>query len=186
MGQPSSYPVCKVPNHRSDSTPHIHDDAVSETLARTIPHDPNLPVFVPSLASPDPPSSSTHAPFPVDESLIDTLPLDNQISVSVSTPVIGQTTNEGRHIPTISPGPVTTCAMLGSMDPSGATQPSTSSPSPKSSALASPLADIAVGHMELSRAPSGDLNVLSSSSPPPVLDGILPTGLLLFSGRDSI
>ena len=162
LREPSSYPMCKVPDHRSDSTPHIHEDDVSMTLARAIPHDPNIPADVSFHTSPDPPSSSTHAPFPVDETILETLPLDNQISVSVSTPVIGQTTTEGRHIPTISPGPVTTCAMHASIDPSRTTQPATSSPSPKSSASASPPAGIAIGRT----AP--------------------PTGALLFSGRDSI
>ena len=186
MGQPSSYPVCKVPDHRSNSTPHIHDDAVSETLARAIPHDPNIPAFVPSLASPDPPSSSTHASLPVDETIINTVPLDNQKYVSASTRVISQTTTEGRRLPTTSRGPITTCAMHGSIDPSRRTQPSTSSPSPKPNAAASPPADIAIGHTELSRTLSGDLHILSSSSLPPVLDGTLPTGLLLLSGRDSM
>ena len=144
LEEPSSYPMCKVPDHRSDSTPPIHEDDVSMTLARAIPHDPNIPAVVPSLTSPDPPSSSTHASLPVDETLTNTLLLDNHISVSVSTQVIGQTTTEGCHIPTISPGPVTTCAMHGSIDPSRATQPSTSSPSPKSSASACPPAGIAV------------------------------------------
>ena len=179
LREPSSYPVCNVPDHRSDSTPHIDEDDVSITLARPIPHDHNIPAVVPSLASPHPPSSSTHAQFPVDENIIETLPLDNQKSVSVSTPVISQTTTEGRRIPTISPGPVTTCAMHESVDPSRTTQPSISSPSPRSSASASPLADIAVGHTELSRAPSGDLNVLSSPFPPG-LDAIPRTGGLLF------
>ena len=144
LREPSSYPVCNVPDHRSDSTPHIHEDNVSMILARTIPHHPNIPV-VPFHTSPDLPSSSTHTPFPVDETLTDTLPLDNQLSVSVSTPVIGQTTIEGHHIPTISPGPVTTCAMHANIDPSRTRQPSTSSPSPMSSASACPPAGIAVG-----------------------------------------
>ena len=145
LWEPSSYPVCKVPDHRSDSTPHTHEDDVSIIIARAIPHDHNIFAIVPSLTSPDPPSSSTHTPFPVDETLTNTLPLDNQISAPVSTQVISQTTTEVRHIPTISPGPVTTCAMHGSIDPSRTTEPSTSSPSPKSSASACPPAGIAVG-----------------------------------------
>ena len=175
-----SYPLCKAQDHRYDSTPHIHEDDISMTLTRIIPHDPNIPF----LNSPDPPSSSTHAPFPADETLTNTLPLDNQISAPVSTQVIGQTTTEGHHVPTISPVPATTCAMHGSIDPSRTAQPSTSSPSPKSNASASPLAGITVGRTERGGTPLGDLKVLSS--PLPVLDGILPAGFLLFSGRDLI
>ena len=185
--EPSSYPVCKVPDHRSDSTPHIHDDGVSATLTRAIPHDPNIPAVVPFLTSPDPSPSSTRAPFPLDEILTNTLPLNNQISVPVSTQVIGPTTTEGCRLPPTSPGLVTTCARHGNIDPSRTTQPSMSGPFPKSNAAASPSAGFAVGRTELSRIPSGDLNVLSSPSPiTPVLDDIPPTGALLFSGHDSI
>ena len=144
LEEPSSYPVCKVPDHRSDSTPHTHEDDILMTLARTIPHDPNIPAVVPSLTSPDAHSSSTHASLLVDETITNTVPLDNQTSVSVSTPVISQTTTESRRLPTTLLGPITTCAMHGSIDPSRATQPSTSSPSPKSSASACPPAGIAV------------------------------------------
>ena len=144
LEEPSSYPVCNVPDHRSDSTPPIHEDNVSMTPARAILHDPNIPAVIPFHTSPDLPSSSTPASLPVDETNTNTVPLDNQISVSVSTPVISQTTTEGRRLPSTSRGPTTTGAMHGSIDPSRATQPSTSSPSPKSSASACPPAGIAV------------------------------------------
>jgi hypothetical protein len=64
-------------------------------------------------------------------------------------------------------------------------QPSTSSP-PDSNAAASPPDDVAVGHTALSCTPSGDLNAPSYASPLLVLDDMVPTGLLLFSGRDWI
>jgi hypothetical protein len=182
---PSSYPVCKVPGHCSDSTPHIHDDDVPATIARAIPHDPNHTPFVPSLPCPDPSSSSTHAPVPVNESPIDALPLDNLISVQTSTKPVGQTTTEACRIPTTSPSLVTACTIHTSIEPSSRTmQPSTSSPPPDSYAATSPPDDVAVGHTALSRTTSGDLNVLSSPSPMLVLDDMLPTGLLLLSGRN--
>ena len=168
LRDPSSYPVCKVPDHSSDSTPDTHDDGVSATPARAIPHDPDNTAFVPSTTSPDPVPSSTHAPLPV---LTYTLPLDNQISVPGSMQVIGQTTTEGHRIPTISLSPV--------IEPSRTTRPSmTSTPYPKSDASASPLADITVGHTAFSHAPSDYLDVRSTSSPTPILEAILPTGLL--------
>ena len=179
LGEPSSYPVCKVWDHRSDSRP-THDAVISTTPALAIPHDhPNVPAFVPSISSPDQPSSSTHAPLPIGETPTHALPLDNQISVQVSTPVIDQTTTEGRHIPTTSLSPVIT-------DPSRTTQSSVSSPSPKSNASASPPAGIAAERTAFSRTSLlGDLNGLSLPSPP-VLDAGLPTGMLSFSDRDSI
>ena len=116
LRQPTSYTVCKVPDH-------IHNDGVSTTLTCAFPHDPNNTAFVSSITSPDQPPSSTHAPLPF---FTDALPLDNQISVPVSTQVISQTTTEDRRIPTISLSPVTTCAMHGRIGDS-----STSGPPPK-------------------------------------------------------
>ena len=184
---PALYPLCETPDHRCfDSTPHIHDDGASVITSYVGQYGHRIPAFVPSLASPYSPPSSTHAPLPVDETLTNGLPLDVQIPDPVSMQVIGQTTAEGRRIRTISPSPVIDYAMHGNIDPSPASHSmSRSSPSPKSNASASPPAGIAVGCTELSRTPLGDLHVLSSSSPP-VLEGILPAGLLLFSSRDSI
>ena len=163
---PSSYPVCKVPDHRSRSTPssYIHDDdGVSETLARAVPYDPNIPTAsVPSLTTLNPPSSSPHAPLPVNGTLTDALPLDNQILVQGSTQVIDQTTTEGRRSPTISLRPV--------IEPSRTTRPSMSSPSLKSNVSVLPDCDIAMAHIALNCAPSDDINTRSSPSPTPVLD----------------
>ena len=171
LEEPSSYPVCKVPDHRSDLTSHTHDDGVSARDISHRPRDHNDTVFVPSITSPDPPPLSIYAPLSV---ITDALPLHNQISVPVSTQVAGQMRTEGHRIPTISPGPI--------KEPSGTVQPSTSGTSHKSNASASQLVDIAVGHSTLSRVPSYDLNTRSSPTPAhsPVLDAILPTGLLSF------
>ena len=166
---PSSYPACEVSDHRSDLTPHTHVDGVSATPARAISHDANDTASVPSITSPDLPPSPTHAPFPV---VTHAPPLDTRISVPTFTQVIGQTITEGRHIPTIPPSLV--------IEPSRTTQPSVSSPSPKSNASASLPDDIAVAYSALSHARSDDLNVRSSPSPTPVLNAIIPTGLLSF------
>ena len=182
---PFSYSVCKIPYHSYCSTPHIHDDGFSTTLAGPIPlsfpHEPNIPASFSSPTSPDPMTLSTYAPLRVDETVTDALPLDNQISQ-----VIGQMTAEGRRISTPSPSPITDCATHGIIDPSKTTQPSTSSHSPKSNASASPPADIAVEQTELSCAPSGDLSILFSPSPAPVPDANPSTGLSLCLGHDSI
>jgi hypothetical protein len=181
---PSSYPVCNVPGHCSDWTPRIHDDDVPATTARAIPPDPTYVPPVPredSVFIPPPPSISDN------ESLIDALPFDNPISVPSSTRPVGQTKTEACRIPITSPSPVTACTMHTSTDPSLRTmQPSSSSPPPDSNVAASPINDVAVGHTALSCTPSGDINAMSSPSPVLVLDDMLPTGLLLFSGRDWI
>ena len=158
----TSYPMCKVSDH-------IHDDGVSATLARAIPHDANYTTLVSSTTGPDSPPSSTHALLPV---FTDALLLDNQISVPISTKVISQTATEGRRISAFSLSPV--------IEPSGTMQPSTFCHSPRSNASASQPVVIADGHTALSRADSDYLNVRSSPFPKPVLDAILPTGLLSF------
>ena len=159
--QPTSYTVCKLPEPHSDST--THDSGVSARALSHRPRDRSNTAIVTSITSPNPLPASTHAPLPV---VTDALPLDNQISVPISTQVIGQTTTEGHLIPAISPGPVI-----------GPSRTTTSSPSPTS---ASQPADIAVGHSALSRVFSYDLNVRSSPSPTPILDAVIPTGLLSF------
>ena len=167
---PSSYPLCKVPGHHPESPPRIHDDYASKFFPPSIPDDHHNIALVPSLPNPDPPSSSTHAPLPIDKSLTDAPPVDN-----ISLPV--QITPEYFRIPSSS----RTMHLSTS-------EPSTSGPPSKLNASASPPDDVAdERRTKRSRAPSDDLNVRSSPSPTPVLDATLPTGLLsLFSGRDSI
>ena len=169
LEEPSSYPLCKVPDHRSDTTPHIHDDGDSAALARVIPYYPNDTAFVPSITSPLPDLLFTYSPLTV---FTDALSLDNQMSALVPTQVIGQTTVEGRHIPTISVSPV--------IENPKTMQPSTSSPSPESSVSAFQPADIAVWQTALNRVPSDDLKPRSSPPPTPILDAIFPKGMLSF------
>ena len=73
---PSSYPVCKVPDHRSRSAP--------TSSINIVPYDPNIPASVPSLTSLYPPSSFLHAPLPVGGILTNALPLDNHSTFSPS------------------------------------------------------------------------------------------------------
>ncbi|KAN0140518.1 hypothetical protein V8E53_001727 [Lactarius tabidus] len=181
LSDPTSYPVCKVPGHHPDSTSHIHYDHPPTTFTPAVPHDHDNIALLPSLTSPDPPRSPTYAPLPVDKTLTDALLLDNQISVPVSVQPMGQTTTENYLIPTTSRSPVTACMKRGIVDPSSRTMhlaasiPLTSSPPLKSNESTSSQDEVAVVHTELSCAPSDDLNDLSSLSPPPVLDDVLPT-----------
>jgi hypothetical protein len=64
---PSTYPLCNIPGHHPDSTPHIHDVAIPTAIPHAVlPGDVAL---VPSsLAStPDAPSPSVPTPVHVDE-----------------------------------------------------------------------------------------------------------------------
>ena len=65
-------------------------------------------------------------------------------------------------------------------------EPSTSGSPPNSNASPSPPDDVPGGHAEPGHAPSDDLNVQSSPYPASLRHVTLPTGLLSFSGRDSI
>ena len=138
-----------------------------------------------------PSRQQTYTSLPVDGTFPDALPLDNQISVPVFTQIIDRMTTEARRVPTTSLSPVTAFSTYRIADRSSRTthlptsELLTSGPLLQSSASAPPPDDVAIGHTELCRTPSDDLNVRSSPSPP-VLDAILPTGLLLFPGRSSI
>ena len=175
LRQPSSYPVCKVPGHQPDSPSHIHVGRASTIFTPAVPDDHDNIALGPSLPSPDRPPLSTHSPFPVDETLTDAPPVNNNMSLPV------QITPEDSRIPS-SLNLVTSRTIHGSM----VTYPrrmhfstselSTSSPLPKSNTSAS---DVAVGCTEVGHEPSDDLNVRSSPSTP-VLDTIILKGLLFF------
>ena len=175
LRQPSSYPVCKVPGHQPDSPSHIHVGRASTIFTPAVPDDHDNIALGPSLPSPDRPPLSIHSPFPVDETLTDAPPVNNNMSLPV------QITPEDSRIPS-SLNLVTSRTIHGSM----VTYPrrmhfstselSTSSPLPKSNTSAS---DVAVGCTEVGHEPSDDLNVRSSPSTP-VLDTMILKGLLLF------
>ena len=178
LWSPSSYPICKVLDHHSDSTAPLHDDHAPTTFTPAVPDDHDNTALVPSLPSPKSLPSSTCAPLPIGDALTDKPPVDNTISLPVpTTPLISS-----------SPSPVTSCAIRGSIDNYPMTthlsvsELSTSDPLSKSYAPASPLDDVAVGRTKLSHTLSDDTCVRSSPFPARVLDAILPKGLLLFSG----
>ena len=68
LWEPFLYPVCNIPGHHQDSTPHIHDDFSSTTFARGVPHDHDNTAPVPSFLTTRPhmPSLSAYAPLLVD------------------------------------------------------------------------------------------------------------------------
>ena len=169
LGVPSSYPVCNIPVHHLDSTPHIHNVSAPATFACALPHDHNNTALVPSFFAATP-SLSARAPLRVDESLADALPLDNNISVSVSLQPVA-------HVPATSSNPVTTRVTHGSTGTSARTkhlstpEPSASTPPRPKASTSSPPDDVSVEH-----TPTHSLNVLSLPSPAQVLDDMLPTG----------
>ncbi|KAH9057255.1 hypothetical protein EDB87DRAFT_1686538 [Lactarius vividus] len=175
--EPSSYPLCNVPGHHPDSTPHMDGGSTSTAFARILQHDHNNTALVPSFlaSSPDMPPSSTRASVRVEGNFTDVPPLDNNISVLVSLRV-DKSTTESRCIPSASPNPATIRATHGSIDTCAkATRlstldPSASNPPTKSKALTSPPDVVAVPRNAHRRTPSDGTDIPSSPSPTPVLD----------------
>jgi hypothetical protein len=178
LSDPTSYPVCKVPDHHK-STSHIHHGHASTTFAPTDPGGHNNVAPGPSLPGSDPPHSSTHVSLPIDETLTDAPPVDNNISLPIKS------TSDDSRISS-SPSPVASCAIRGRIDTYPRTtnlftpEPSVSALPPKSiSPSDAALVKHAVGHTTF-----GDLNVPSSAPPALFLDDILSTGRLLPSNSN--
>ena len=167
FSEPFSYPLCNVPGHHPDSTPHIHDGSASTP---TVLHDNAALAFV-SLAGPDASSSSVPAPTHVDESLTNVPPLDNNVSLPVSTQSAHETTVESRRISAVSQNPGATCATHAGLDTSARamslTSLETSASNPLSTLLAStsPPDAVVVQHIEDSHTSSGVLDVALPPSP---------------------
>ncbi|KAN0139084.1 hypothetical protein V8E53_003086 [Lactarius tabidus] len=177
LEEPSSYPVCSVLGHHSDSKPRIHDGSASATFSRAVPHD-RVPIsLVPSsLAHRPAPTSASDSPLRVRESFTNTPPLDENTSVSAWT----QTTTE---LGSSSPNPITTYATHRTLDTSpGMTHPCTSEPTPavptRSGKSTSPPNPITAEPTAVSHITSSHIEVPSSpsphASPTPALGNIFP------------
>ena len=178
LRNPSSYPVCNVPGHHSNSTPHI---PASPTFECTVPRAYDNTVPIPSLLAGGPDTSPllAHAPLRVDESFADAPVLDNIVFNSVSLQHVDEIIPESCRAPATSPNPVATHATLGSIDTPARAMlstpgPSASAPPSKSRASTSPLDASAFEHALVGRTPS--LDVPSSPSPTQVRDDMLHTG----------
>jgi hypothetical protein len=86
LGDPFSYPVCNLPGHHPDSTPHIYDDSAPTTSARIVLSRLDNPALIPSFLARRPGSTSSpvHAPHRIDGS-IDAPHPDEIISPSSQT-----------------------------------------------------------------------------------------------------
>ena len=184
LRDPSSYPVCNLPAHHLNLSPHIHDEnSTSTAFVLAVPSDQdNTTLVLSSLASPNPLSLSINVPHRVDDSLTDApLPLRSDISFPASLQSVDQETTESPRIAAISPNPVTTGATNRSTDTSPRTMHLSTpeslafTPLPKSQTTLSD--DVAIEHT-ISCTPSGDLDVWSPPATPFLVD-MLPRGPLL-------
>ncbi|KAH9045853.1 hypothetical protein EDB83DRAFT_2405158 [Lactarius deliciosus] len=148
---PASYPLCDVPGHHPDSTPH-----------RPHIHTVSVPMTFPSIP----------APLRIHENLAYVLPPDDNTPVAAFLQPAYQSPIESSHIPATPPDPVTAGADIFT----GITIPH---PTPETSTSALPIfstfppAAVAAVRPNL-RAPSDAPN-LPSSAYYPVPDNTLPT-----------
>ncbi|KAH9166396.1 hypothetical protein EDB89DRAFT_2004061 [Lactarius sanguifluus] len=175
LWEPSSYPLCNIPDHHPDLTSHTHDTSASTTLVRTVLHD-NAALTLVSLTGPD--ASCSTITRRIDKSLTDVPPPDDDIYVPLSFYPAHQTAVENLHI-AISQDPA--CMVQGGVDTSTTTiSLSTSEPlaptPPTSTVSTSPPIVVTVQHIADCSTYSEVLDVPSSPSPTPVLANVLPTG----------
>jgi hypothetical protein len=167
LALPSSYPLCNIPGHHSDSMPQINDAATPTSIADAVLRDDT------QLAStPDAPTSSVPAPVHVYNNPMD-LPLLESISAPLTPYPAHQISTGNLHDSTSSPDPAGPGAARD--NPSAQTMaPSTCESSTPTSSVILPAAVSPHNHTELLVHPDA-LEILSSDPPESVLDGI--TGL---------
>ncbi|KAH9053596.1 hypothetical protein EDB87DRAFT_1651097 [Lactarius vividus] len=169
--EPSLYPLCDVPGHHQDSVPHIHDDTSSTTFARAVPHGHDDTTIVSSFLPSSSSEFSARAPLLDGESPRDVPPLDNNVTVAVSSQPIDQTSIEGCCIPATSPNPVATRVIHEVICTANTIRLSTPDPSasanlpPRSKTSTAPPDVVAIPHSAHLCAPSDNPDILSSPSP---------------------
>ena len=172
----STYPSCNIPGHHSASTPRIHDVSTSIAVSQAVLHD-NATLVPSSLVSaPDAPSSSLTTPIHIDDKL------DNML-VPAPSSYVHQTATENFHGSTTSPDPAAAASTQAST--SARTMPPTTHETTSSSTSSVPSPATLSHQNNADLVHSDALDVLSSASSEPVLDGhstgpsLLTTHLLL-------
>ncbi|KAH9045863.1 hypothetical protein EDB83DRAFT_2405252 [Lactarius deliciosus] len=160
---PSSYPLCNVPDHHPHSTPHVHNGSTSTSVSRI------TSLVSASDANPEVSSLSVPAPPHAHESITDAL-LDD-----FHPQTAHETTTESLSISLTSPDPATSDVFVtsGIIIPRPTSATSTSA-SPLSSASTSTA--LALQHNVDPLAPSDPPNFPRLAASNLVLDNILPTG----------
>jgi hypothetical protein len=101
--QPSSYPLCNIPGHHPESTPHNHDASTPSAIVHAVLCDDT------QLAStPDAPTLSVPAPVHVYNNPMD-MPLLENISFPPTPYPAHQISTGNLHDSTTSPDPAGTC-----------------------------------------------------------------------------
>ena len=169
LWRPSSYPLCNVPNHHPNLTPHIHVDATFPSFSHSILRD--NAALVPA------PSSAVPIPVGVDQDVAHMRLLEHDWSVPPSNPAL-QTASASLHVSATSPG-LTAAGETREIDISASAMPPISSSN--TSTPPSPVRSTGTAtfrhNTDLSTS-FGALAVPGSASPNPALGDILPAGPL--------
>lgn len=163
LWRPSSYPLCNVPSHHPDSTPHTHDASeASKTSAHSVLHgdDALVPVYL--------------------DNTFDAPSIHDKVVVPISFHPAHQTTTKSQHVSTTSPDPAPARRGVGlsarSVPPPVPERPETSASLPPLPPTSPPSA-VALEYSAYPQTYSDSPDFVSSPSPNPVLENILPTAL---------
>jgi hypothetical protein len=116
-----TYPLCNIPSHHPDSTPHIHDATTPTAIAHADLHD-NVALVPSSLSStPDAPSLSVPTPVRIDENAVDDPLLNSDMPAPASSHSAHQLAAENVSDSATSPDPSAAAAAARDTDTSART-----------------------------------------------------------------
>ncbi|KAF8270529.1 hypothetical protein EI94DRAFT_778229 [Lactarius quietus] len=175
LQEPSSYPLCIIPSHHPDSTPHLHDVSTSIAIPHVILHDDTAPVPISAARTPVALSSSIPA-LHVDENFVDVPLLDDNIPSSFNP--TRQAAMESPCIPATSSDPSTAVGAIRDMTSAREMPPTV----PATLTFASSVSSTGAVALQNTTDPlvhSGAPAIPPSASSGPVLDNITDQSLSL-------
>jgi hypothetical protein len=179
-----SYPLCNIPDHHPDPTPHIHDATTPTAIARADVHD--NAALVPSSLSSTPDTSSPSVPTPVriDENTMDGPLLNNDISAPASSHTAHQPAAENVSDSATSPEPLAATSATLDTDTSARPIPPTTSETSTSTASVHPTGEHSLQNIADLHLHSDSSEIPFPGSPEPVLYDIMGQSLSLTLSHD--
>ncbi|KAF8257096.1 hypothetical protein EI94DRAFT_1760739 [Lactarius quietus] len=175
LWDPSSYPLCNISAHHSDSTPHTHDVSASTAINRAVILDNIAPAPLSPDSAPYVPSS--YVPVALhdshSENRMDVPLLDNNIPASFHP--TRHTAIENTPVPTTSSDPATAVGDRQDIETSVRTMLPTTSASSTFASFVSPTSAVSLQNTTDRLVRSDAPEIPSTASPGPVLDEITGT-----------
>ncbi|KAF8256953.1 hypothetical protein EI94DRAFT_1709866 [Lactarius quietus] len=172
MFDPSAYPLCNIPGHHPDPTPHISDASVSTTTPHAVLLDNTALVSLSSAGTPGAPSSSVPTALHVDdlENPMDVPLLDNNIQLSFNP--TRQAAMESPRVPATSSDPATAVGAARDIETSAREMASTPHATSTFASSVPPMGAVSLQNTTDPLVHSEAPEILSSVSVGPVLDDI--------------